>query len=78
MLNNINLYFIFKKGQFFFGHIPLNCLFDLVLFDVRYCQQISYKYGKHTGNGNWKCKGRDRKEEKKIDIENDSSYLTAC
>jgi hypothetical protein len=39
------------------------CLFDLVLFDIRYCQQISDKYGQYTGNANWKCKGRDRRED---------------
>ncbi len=66
MPNNINLYFIINKGQIVFGYI----LFDLVLFDIRYCQQIS---DKEMLIGNVK-----EETEEKIDIENDSSYLTAC
>jgi hypothetical protein len=57
--NNINLYFITNKEQIVFGYI----LFDLVLFDIRYWQQVSDKYGQYTGNANWKCKGRDRRED---------------
>ena len=29
----------------------------------RYCQQISDKHGQHTGNANWRCKGRDGRED---------------
>jgi len=63
--NNINLYFIINKGQIVFGYKIVfgYILFDLVLFDIRYCQQISDKYGQYTGNANWKCKGRDRRED---------------
>ena len=37
MPNNINLYFIINKEQIVFCYI----LFDLVLFDIRYWQQVS-------------------------------------
>jgi hypothetical protein len=42
------------RGSGVFGYI----LFDLVLFDIRYWQQFSDKYGQYTGNANWKRKGR--------------------
>jgi|LakMenEpi03Aug12_release.lakeMendotaPanAssembly.Ray.scaffolds.fasta_scaffold190892_1 hypothetical protein len=62
------MYFIINKGQIVFGHFPLNCLFDQVLCDIIYSQQISDKCGHCTGNV-------ERQE--KIDIENDFPYLTA-
>jgi hypothetical protein len=46
------------KGKSFFGTISLYCLFDLVHSDIRYDHQISDKYGQHTGNANWRCKGQ--------------------
>jgi hypothetical protein len=60
--NNVNkslTLFIINKGKIVWSYF-VELVFDLVL---RYSQQISDKYGHPTGNADWNCEERDRRED---------------